>query len=72
MGADAGMGSKPDDSRTIPLCGGLDGHHAEQHRIGEQAFAKRYSLQLVELAAEFWRRSPRRARAEAKLRKDSR
>ena len=54
-GGDGGMGLKPSDARTISLC---SRHHAEQHRIGEQAFEKRYGVDLLAMAREFARRSP--------------
>lgn len=38
MGSGAGVGQKPDDWRMVPLCGGPDGCHATQHRIGERSF----------------------------------
>ena len=54
-GTDGGTALKPSDCWVISLC---RRHHAEQHRIGETAFAKRYGLDLIELAQEFCRRSP--------------
>jgi hypothetical protein len=54
-GTDGGQGLKPSDRWTISLC---REHHAEQHRIGEAAFEKRYGLDLIALAEEFARRSP--------------
>ncbi len=38
MGSGAGMGQKPDDWRTVGLCGGVVGCHQRQHRIGERTF----------------------------------
>jgi hypothetical protein len=38
IGSNAGMGQKPDDWRTVPLCGGEQGCHALQHRMGERTF----------------------------------
>lgn len=32
----SGTAEKPDDIWTLPLCGGPEGHHAEQHRIGDE------------------------------------
>jgi hypothetical protein len=55
LGAGAGLGLKPPDSRCISLCWL---HHREQHNIGEGAFEARYDLDLTALAAEFARRSP--------------
>ena len=54
-GTGGGMGLKPSDAWCVSLrCQ----HHAEQHRIGEIAFEKRYGVELVALAREFARRSP--------------
>lgn len=58
VGTDGGMGRKPSDFFTISLCGGADGHHAEQHRIGEISFADKYGLDLLAMAEEFCRHSP--------------
>lgn len=60
---DGGMGLKPGDNWVISLC---REHHAEQHRVGERAFAARYGLDLEELARRFWRASPHRTRMERK------
>jgi hypothetical protein len=54
-GTDGGQGLKPSDRWAISLC---REHHAEQHRIGETAFEKRYGFDLLALAQEFARRSP--------------
>ena len=54
---DGGMALKPSDRWVINLC---SFHHAEQHRLGECLFEKRYGIELVELAEEFARRSPYR------------
>ena len=35
----AGMGQKPDDWRTVPLC---KFHHMQQHTIGERTFWNNY------------------------------
>ena len=46
-GTDGGTGQKPSDFWTVPLCGTVfgagvaEGHHAEQHRIGEPAFERK-------------------------------
>lgn len=42
----------------VPLCAGLDGHHAEQHRTGIKTFEARYGLNLREIAASLWAVSP--------------
>lgn len=59
-GEQAGMAQKPGDEWAVPMCGGPEGHHAEQHRIGEASFAKKYSLDLVAAAQEFFAKSPHR------------
>lgn len=56
-GTDGGQGLKPSDRWTISLC---SQHHAEQHRIGEPAFEKRYALDLIATAEQFARFSPHR------------
>lgn len=43
MGTDGGAGMKPTDWWTFPAC---SVHHAEQHRIGEPAFQRKYALDL--------------------------
>jgi hypothetical protein len=53
--ANAGMDQKPHDIFGISLC---RGHHDEQHRIGADAFGKKYGIDLWALAAEFARKSP--------------
>ena len=58
-GSDAGMGRKPSDFYTISLCGGLEGHHGEQHRIGEDSFAALHKIDLHALAREFCEESPK-------------
>lgn len=58
-GTDGGMALKPSDRWVISLC---RYHHCEQHRIGENAFAKEHQLDLTALAQEFVRRSPHRAK----------
>lgn len=43
LGSGAGIGQKPDDFRAVPLCGGPEGHHARQHRQGEETFWRAYA-----------------------------
>lgn len=31
----------------LPLCGGIEGHHEEDHRIGETAFQQKYHLEPI-------------------------
>jgi hypothetical protein len=61
IGTDGSTGLKPSDYWTISLC---RDHHAEQHRLGELSFARRYGLDLFALATAFARRSPHRAKWE--------
>lgn len=45
IGGDGGMSLKPSDWRTVPLCGhdsDSEGHHAQQHRLGERVFWEEY------------------------------
>ena len=56
-GTDGGCALKPSDRWTVSLC---RAHHAEQHRIGERAFERRYGLDLIALAELFVARSPHR------------
>lgn len=58
-GSDAGTGRKPSDFFTVSMCGGPEGHHAEQHRIGETSFARKYAIDLHKLADEFAAASPK-------------
>jgi len=51
----AGMGQKPHDLFGVSLC---CHHHDEQHRLGVDAFNRKYGIDLWALAAEFARRSP--------------
>ena len=63
-GTDGGTGQKPSDFWTVPLCGTVfgagvaEGHHAEQHRIGEPAFEKKYGLNLKATAMKLANDSP--------------
>ena len=45
----------PHDIFGVSLC---RLHHDEQHRLGADAFGKKYGIDLWALAAEFARRSP--------------
>jgi hypothetical protein len=61
----AGIGMTPHDVFGVSLC---RVHHDEQHRLGTEAFGKKYRIDLWALAAEFARRSPdREMRASLKL-----
>lgn len=54
-GSGAGIGQKPDDWRTVSLCGE---HHQRQHNIGERAFWA--GIDVEKLIAAFIAASPRR------------
>lgn len=59
------MGQKPSDWNTISLCGGVEGHHSEQHRLGEQSFERKHSIDMRALADEFANASPKAAEIRA-------
>ncbi|WP_324807154.1 hypothetical protein SH584_11310 [Sphingomonas sp. LY29] len=67
MGSGAGMGQKPDDWRTVPLCGG-GGCHSTQHTVGEPVFWKEYHKNhgqgVEQLIAELIKASPKRREIE--------
>lgn len=52
---DGGVGLKPGDQWTIPLCGW---HHREQHQIGESAFERKYKINMRAIAEGLAARSP--------------
>lgn len=70
LGTDGAASIRPGDNWAISLC---HDHHTAGgdavHRLGEESFAIKFALDLLALASEFWRRSPYRARVEAKLRR---
>jgi len=55
MNTGGGMGLKPPDKFTAPLCAD---HHREQHQIGHRAFDAKYGLDLRALAEELSAMSP--------------
>ena len=57
----AGIGIKSSDGFCLSLC---REHHAEAHRIGEQTFEKRHSINMLALAREFYERSPHRGKLD--------
>lgn len=61
IGGQGGMGFKPPDWCAISLCGGPEGHHSEQHRIGERSFQEKYAINMQGLADEFAKVSPKAA-----------
>lgn len=66
LGSGAGLGQKPDDWRTLSLCGGPDGCHALQHRIGERTFWKGIDVEAA--IAAFIKASPKRREIEQEMR----
>ena len=56
IGSGAGMGQKPDDWNTISLCRDC---HARQHQIGEPSFELVTSINMMDLAEEFAKASPK-------------
>ncbi len=54
-GSHAGMGRKPGDDRTVPLCSLA---HRTLHDMGEAAFEKFYAIVLEPIAARLWLISP--------------
>jgi len=61
-GSNTGISQKPDDWRTVSLCGTPTGCHARQHRVGEATFWKGRDVEA--LIAEFIKASPRRREIE--------
>lgn len=62
-GTDGGVGMKPGDCFTLPLC---SEHHRRQHQIGEAPFEKETGVNMKSTADALWNASPhgRRYRAE--------
>jgi hypothetical protein len=58
-GTDGGLGVKPSDCWTIPLC---TLHHRFQHDVGEAHFELDYRIDMKKIAAELWTRSPHKPR----------
>lgn len=56
--AEPGMGAKPDDAWTLPLCAG---HHRlspdSQHNVGEQKFWAKHSINPFLTALALWKAS---------------
>lgn len=57
VGTDGGMGVKPSDCFTVPLC---SNHHRIQHDMGEGAFENRFGVKMRKSADELWLKSPHR------------
>lgn len=60
--ANSGTAIKPPDWWCFPAC---RRHHAEQHRIGQPAFERKYGISLADICAEFVRLSTDIAMREA-------
>ena len=56
LGSGAGIGQKPDDWRTVPLC---RAHHAMQHTIGEASFWREFNTDVEALIDAFCKASPK-------------
>lgn len=76
IGSGAGMGQKPDDWRTVPLCAGPNsdingqlGCHNRQHIIGERTFWQDYEYAhgqtVEELIHDLSKASPKAREIEA-------
>ena len=59
-GTDGGLGVKPSDNFTIPLC---SKHHREQHQHGEGRFEAKYKISMRKIADALWAKSPHRKSA---------
>ena len=47
IAGDGGMGKKPSDYFCVSLCGGPDGCHAKQHRMGEVSFWRGHNVEAI-------------------------
>jgi hypothetical protein len=61
VGTDGGVGIKPSDKWTVPLCRDC---HARQHQIGEESFEKQWGVNLKAVAEALFRASPHRFKLE--------
>lgn len=55
-----GMGQKSSDAFTVSLC---KAHHTESH-TGEKTFERKYGLNLLALAKEFYLKSPHKGKLD--------
>lgn len=58
---EGGIGIKPGDNMAVSLCSDA---HRELHLYGETAFQAKYKINLVTMAANFWKASPHRKKWE--------
>lgn len=63
MLGNGGMGFKPPDWDTVPLCGGANGCHQKQHNFGERTFwalyKQRHGQTVEQLIDALCRASPK-------------
>lgn len=52
---EGGIGLKPGDKFTIPLC---SAHHRHQHTVGEAAFERLFRIDMLTIALSLWLLSP--------------
>ena len=65
LGSGAGMGQKPDDWHAVPLCGGPEGCHPKQHRMGEETFWREAGKDPQAIIEALIATSPKRREIEA-------
>lgn len=65
-GTDGGMGLKPSDKHSVPLC---SWHHFTQHVTGELRFWADYGIDPVRLAERLWRVSGHTKQARRALKR---
>lgn len=63
-GTDGGMGMKPSDWWTLPLC--FHHHEIIQTPKGEAEFERRYGIDMKATARALWAKSPHRHKSESK------
>lgn len=56
-GTDGGLGVKPSDYWTLPLCSDA---HRRQHDIGEKQFEREFEINMKDIAKRFAAASPHR------------
>lgn len=54
VGTDGYAAGKPSDRFSLPLCGGVEGCHAKQHRIGELTFWSALRVDPLDAASRLW------------------
>lgn len=57
-GTDGGMGLKPSDRFSLPMCAA---HHGEQHMAGERTFEDRHGIDMKATAEAFYDEWKRKA-----------